>query len=66
MLKAKGATPLEDCGGIMGHEHIKAVFADHSRPEYEEYCEHLDLELGMDWDFDDPDMECGEIGEVKC
>lgn len=65
LLKAKGATPMEDCGGIMGHEHMKEVFADHSHPEYEEYCEHLGLEIGDDWDFNNPDIECGEIGELE-
>ena len=65
LLKAKGATPLEDNGSIMGHEHMKLVFADHSHSEYKEYCEHLGLDLGDDGDFYNPDIECGEIGEIE-
>ena len=57
---------MEDNGGVMGHEYMKSVFANHTHPEYKEYCEHLGLEFGDDWDFNNPDIECGEIGEVKC
>ena len=64
LLKAKGATPLEDCGGIWGHEHMKKVLANPEHPEYEEYCELLAMDPGDYYDFSDPDIECGEIGEV--
>lgn len=64
LLKAKGATPLEDNGGVMGHEHMKRVLKDSSHPDYAMYCEHLGMDSGADWDFNDPDIACGEMGEV--
>lgn len=65
LLKAKGATPMEDCGGIMGHEHMKEVLANPQHPEYKAYCEWLAIDNGDGWDFNDPDVECGEIGEIE-
>lgn len=65
LLKAKGATPMEDCGGIMGHEHMKGVLANPQHPEYKSYCEWLAIDYGDGWDFNDPDVECGEIGEIE-
>lgn len=64
LRKAVGATPLEDNGGIMGHEHMKKAFANHRSKEYKEYCEMLGFVIGDDWDFNDPEIDCGEIGEV--
>lgn len=65
LRKAVGATPLEDNGGIMGHEQMKKAFTDHKSKEYREYCSMLGLELGEDWDFNDPEISCGEIGEIE-
>ena len=65
LLNAKGATPMEDCGGIMGHEHMKEVLANPHHPEYKSYCKWLAIDGGDGWDFNDPDVECGEIGEIE-
>ena len=56
---------MEDCGGIMGHEYMKEVLANQQHPEYKFYCEWLAIDNGDGWNFNNPDVECGEIGEIE-
>lgn len=56
---------IPDNGGVMGHEYMKKIPYVPSHPDYKMYFNHLGIDSGADRDFNDPDIEYGEIGEVE-
>lgn len=57
LVKGKGATPPEDCGGVWGYEDMKAAFANGDKEEAQSYREWLGLDDDDDWD---PNFFCEE------
>lgn len=53
VVKAKGACPFEDCGGLYGYYHILKVLENPSHEEYEEIAEWLE-DTGYTTDEFDP------------
>ncbi len=64
LLKAKGMTPPENCGGVGGYMYLKEVLSDRSHPDHDRYCEYLGIESDESIRFDDPGIECGALGEI--
>ncbi len=52
VLKYKGETPPEDCGGIWGYEHLLEVLDNPKDPEYESLSEWYEGLVRWDYDID--------------
>lgn len=52
VLKFKGETPYEDCGGIYGYYNLLEILKDPSHPEYEEMKEWTDDHFTEAYDMD--------------
>lgn len=57
-VKAKGACPPEDIGGIWGYYHFLDVMKDPEHPEHEDYKEWID------GDFDPNEYDLDETNEL--
>ncbi|MFN6971841.1 MAG: IS1096 element passenger TnpR family protein, partial [Rheinheimera sp.] len=56
LLKAKGACPPEDCGGIGNFNHLRAVLTDPTHKEHKKLCREYGIKSGT-WDADFVDIE---------
>lgn len=52
-IKAKGACPPEDVGGVLGYKNFLAALADKAHPEHQQYIEWY----GKNFDRDDYDID---------
>jgi len=65
-LTGKGACPPEDCGGVWGYRHLRAVMADPADEQHQEMLQWLGLETASDFDPAYFDIEAVNEALVLC
>ncbi|SFC26950.1 IS1096 element passenger TnpR family protein [Butyrivibrio sp. YAB3001] len=65
VLKFKGDTPPEDCGGIWGYYHMLDVLEHPDDPEYEEVKEWFDEISGAHYDMELVNQELAKYKKTK-
>jgi hypothetical protein len=56
LLKAKGACPPEDCGGIGYFNQLRAALTDPTHQDHKKFCREYKVKSGS-WDADFVDIE---------